>query len=151
MSPIVYSVFIVLGLILVIVSITSKKKAKAAQSWPTIPGVILSSRVDIHTSRDSDGDRNTTYEPVVAYQYTIMGRDYTSSRIAFGSNTFSRKKSDEIIARYPVSQPVMVHYNPDKPEYAALETEVQGGTAGLVLGIILIAVGIVMAGFSFMR
>jgi len=150
MSPIVYIVFFVLGLFLVILSIITKKKAKAAQSWPTIPGVILSSRVDVHTSRDSDGDRKTTYEPVVAYQYTIMGREYTGSRIAFGSNTFSRRKCDEIIARYPVSQPVMVHYNPDKPESATLETEVQGGTASLVFGVILIVAGLAMAGYSFL-
>lgn len=127
MSPIVYGVFIVFGLILVIVSIRSKKKAKAAQAWPTMPGVILSSHVEEHVSRDSDGDRNTTYKPVAAYQYTIMGLVYTGSRIAFGANTFSRKKGESIIALYPVNQPVMVHYNPDKPMDAALETVVQEG------------------------
>jgi len=88
---------------------------------------------------------------VVAYKYTIMGRDYTGSRIAFGSNTFTRKKSEEIIARYPVGQPVMVHYNPDKLEYAVLEAEAQGGTASLVVGIIFIVVGVVMAAFSRLR
>lgn len=148
MSPIVYGVFIVFGLILVIISINSKKKAKAAQAWPTMPGVILSSHVDIHTSTDSEGSSSTSYKPVVAYQYTVMGLEYTGDRIGYGANTFSRRKSDEIIARYPVGQPVMVHYNPDKPQDAALETEAQGGVISLVIGIILMVVGIVMAVIS---
>ncbi len=150
MSPIVYIVFIVLGLILVIFSFRAKKKAKAAQEWPTIPGVILSSRVDEHVSRDSDGDRNTTYKPVVAYQYAIMGQEYTGSRISFGANTFSRRKCEEIIAGYPVGQPVNVHYNPDKPQDAVLETVEKGGTVSLVIGIVFLGIGLVMALFSFL-
>ncbi|KAF0112533.1 MAG: hypothetical protein FD147_129 [Chloroflexi bacterium] len=150
MSPIVYGVFIFFGLVFVIISITSKKRSKAAQSWPTIPGVILSSRVDIHTSMDSDRRTSTSYKPFVEYQYTIMGQDYRGNRIAFGANAFNRKKSDSIIARYPVNQQVIVHYNPDKPEDVALETEVQGAVLSLIIGILLMGVGIVMAVIAFL-
>jgi hypothetical protein len=150
MSPIVYGVFVVFGLILVIISITSKRRAKAAQAWPTIPGAVLASRVDIHTTTDSEGHTSTTYRPMVDYQYSIMGQEYRASRIAFGANTFNRKKSDSIIAKYPAGQQVMVHYNPDKPEDAVLEAEVQGGTASLIIGIVLMGVGVVLAVISFL-
>ena len=150
MSPIVYGVFVVFGLVFIIISITSRKRAKAALTWPTIPGVVLASRVDIHTSTDSDGHRTTTYKPVVDYQYTIMGQEYRASRIAFGSNTFSSKKSESIIAMYPPNQAVTVHYNPDKPQDAVLETEVHGGTVSLIVGIVLIGVGLVMAVISLL-
>jgi hypothetical protein len=150
MSPIVYGVFVVFGLIFIIISITARKRAKAAQTWPTTPGVVLSSHVDIHTSRDSDGDRNTTYKPVVAYRYEIMGLEYTGDRIAFGANTFSHKKSYEIVGHYPVGQPLTVHYNPDKPQDAVLEAEAKGGVASLIIGIVLMSVGVVMAVISFL-
>jgi len=73
MSPIVYGVFVVFGLVFVIISITSKRRAAAAQTWPTTPGEITASRVDIHTSTDNDGHTSTTYKPVVAYRYELMG------------------------------------------------------------------------------
>jgi lipopolysaccharide export LptBFGC system permease protein LptF len=150
MSPIVYGVFVVFGLIFVIISITSKRRAAAAQAWPTIPGTVLASRVDIHTSTDSDGHRTTTYKPVVDYQYTIMGQEFRASRIAFGANTFSRNKSESIIAMYPPNQPLTVHYNPDKPQDAVLEAEAKGGVASLIIGIVLMGVGVVMAVVSFL-
>jgi len=106
--------------------------------------------VDIHTSTDNDGHTSTTYKPVVAYRYELMGLQYTGERIAFGANTFNRRKSDEIIARYPVGQAVTVHYNPDKPEDAVLEAVVQGGTLSLIIGIVLMGVGVVMAVVSFL-
>ena len=150
MSPIVYGVFVVFGLIFVIISITSRKRAKAAQTWPTIPGVVLSSHVEVNSSTDSDGSSSTTYKPVVAYRYEIMGLEYTGDRIAFGSNTFSHKKSYEIIGHYPVGQPVTVHYNPDKPQDAVIEAEAKGGVASLIIGIVLMGVGLVMAVVSFL-
>lgn len=150
MSPVGYGIFMALGLILIIVSITSKKKAKAAQGWPTVPGVILSSRVEAHMERDTDGYNTTTYKPVVTYQYKVMGQEYTSSRIGFGSEAFSRKKCEEMIAGYPVGQPVNVHYDPDKPENATIETKAQGGTASLVVGILFLGAGLVMAGISYL-
>ncbi len=150
MSPIVYGVFVVFGLVFVIISITSKRRAAAAQTWPTTPGEITASRVDIHTSTDNDGHTSTTYKPVVAYRYELMGLQYTGERIAFGANTFNRRKSDEIIARYPVGQSVTVHYNPDKPQDAVLETEVHGGTVSLIIGIVLMGVGVVLAVVSLL-
>ncbi|MBA3073552.1 MAG: DUF3592 domain-containing protein [Anaerolineae bacterium] len=149
MSPIVSGVFVIFGIVLLIVWITSKKKAEASQKWPTVPGLILSSRVDIHTSTDSDGNTSTSYKPVVIYSYSIMGHDYTANRIAFGANAFSRKKSDSIIARYPANQQVIVHYNPEKLEDAVLETQAQGGILSLILGCFLIGVGFVFMVISF--
>lgn len=145
MSPIIYGVFLVFGLVLIIISITSRKKAQAAQNWPTTSGVIESSRVDVHTSTDSDGHRSTTYKPVVSYRYQLMGLEYMGDRIAFGANTFKLSKSEEIIRRYPVGQPVTVHYNPDKPQDSVLEAVAHGGVASLVIGIILAGVGVVLA------
>ncbi|PKO00394.1 MAG: hypothetical protein CVU42_04265 [Chloroflexi bacterium HGW-Chloroflexi-4] len=149
MSPIVSGVFVIFGIVFLIVWITSKKKAEASQKWPTVPGLILSTRIDIHNSTDNDGGTSTSYKPVVSYSYSIMGQEYTANRIAFGANTFSRKKCDSIIARYPVNQQVIVHYNPEELEDAVLETQAQGGLLSLVLGCILIGVGLFFLVISF--
>jgi len=149
MSPIVSGVFVIFGIVLLIVWISSKKKAEASQKWPTVSGLILSTHVDIHTSTDSDGSTSTSYKPVVNYSYSIMGQEYTANRIAFGANAFSRKKCDSIIARYLTNQQVIVHYNPEKLEDAVLETQAQGGILSLILGCILIGVGFFFLVISF--
>ena len=56
----------------------------------------------------------------------------------------SRKKAEEIIARYRIGDPVTVRYNPAKPNEAVLETQ-KPGPIYLILalgGLVFVAVGL---------
>ncbi len=136
-------VLLLIGAIFLIIGLVALKRARVSQSWPAIPGVVLSSTVVEHESTDSDGGSSVSYEPKVEYTYNVMGQTYTARRIAYGANSFDYRKAAEIAARYPVGAQVNVHYNPDKVKDATLETSAAGGKLFPVLGGILGAAGLV--------
>jgi hypothetical protein len=102
-------------------------KAKAAESWPTCAGKVLSCEVVEEESRDREGHTSTWYNPVVRYAYTAGGRELESQRLRFGNyRSASRKKAEAALAPYPVGAAPMVRYNPDKPDECVLETRKPG-------------------------
>lgn len=123
-------------------------KAKAAESWPTAPGRVVSCRVDVEESQDNDGNASTWYNPVVTYGYAVGGRDLQGTRLRFGNyRSSSRKKAEAAIAPYMSSTAPLVRYNPDKPEECVLETTKPGPVYLLMAaaGFIFVIVGIVIA------
>src|SRR5688572_706551 len=73
-------------------------KARAAETWPTTIGRIVSSEVIVEESRDDEG--STWYNPVVAYSYSVAGRALEGSRIRFANmRRGSRAKAEAIIGR----------------------------------------------------
>lgn len=137
------AIFGIMGLIFLIVALRSRQKAKTSKGWPTAPGTVTAASLQEHRDIDEDGSVSYTYEPVVQYRYTVMGDEFVGSRIAFGANTFGRAQAEQKVNAYPPGAAVTVHYNPDKPEEAVLETQAAGGNVFLIVGIIftLIALG----------
>jgi hypothetical protein len=136
-------IFLLLGGVFLVVGLVATKRAKAAQSWPSMPGTVVRSEVVRHESTDEDGSSSVSYEPVVHYEYAVMGQPFTGKRIAFGANNFDHKKAAEIVARYPVGARANVFYNPDKPQDAVLETVAAGGKLFVILGAVMAAGGLV--------
>ncbi|HYJ84002.1 MAG TPA: DUF3592 domain-containing protein [Allosphingosinicella sp.] len=102
-------------------------KAKAAETWPTAPGRVISSEVVEEESNDRDGNSSTWYNPVVTYAYSAGGRELTSRRLRFGNYRFaSRPKAEAACAPYPAGATPMVRYNPEKPDECVLETTKPG-------------------------
>lgn len=102
-------------------------KAKAAESWPTAPGRVMSSEVVEEESTDREGGTSTWYNPVVTYAYSAGGRELTSRRLRFGNyRSSSRKKAEAALAPYPAGATPAVRYNPDNPEECVLETTKPG-------------------------
>lgn len=134
---------LLVGIPLLIVGVVSRKRAKAALSWPTIQGEVTGSAVVQHTDNDSEYS-STSYEPVIEYIYSLMGQSYTGKRIAYGANSFNLKKAQEIAAKYPVGSPVVVHYNPEKPAECTLETSASGGKVFSIIGYILVPLGFIL-------
>ncbi len=135
--------FLVLGIGLIVISIVNRQRAKRAQNWPVVPATILNSEVRKRQQYDSDSTSGrTTYEPVVNYQYSVMGSLYNGSRVSFGDKKTSRKKAEEIVARYPAGTEVNAHYNPDKVEDSVLETAASGSISNLIFGILLIVLAV---------
>jgi hypothetical protein len=98
-------------------------RAVASRWWPTVPGVVVSSGVEVHDGRnDVDEVPVTTYHPALRYAYEAGGRRYVGERITsgdFGSTDLEARRA--VAERYPVAAAVTVHYDPDAPEDAVLE------------------------------
>ena len=135
--------FLVMGIGLIVISLINRRRAKAALSWPVVPATVLNSEVRKRQQYDGDSSTGrTTYEPVVNYQYSVLGTLYNASRVSFGEKKTSRKKAGEIVARYPAGSEVKAHYNPEKVEEAVLETAARGSTGNLVFGILFIILAV---------
>lgn len=92
--------------------------ATESRSWPTVPGVVLSSRVDQRVTED-----DTLHSLVVSYSYKVGGQSYQGDVLAFAPQWMPDKAEIEALARkYPANAPVEVHVDPNDPEIAVLET-----------------------------
>lgn len=135
--------FFIVGLPLLLVGIFSEKRAKTAQAWPSIQGVVLSSKVEQNYDNET-GSATTSFEPVVEYQYELMGQSLTGKRISYGANSFNYKKAAEIVALYPAGSKVKVYYNPEKVSDCTLETTSRGGKVFRIIGFILVPVAFIL-------
>jgi hypothetical protein len=137
------AVFLIAGLACVISNLVQRKRAKEAEAWPTVPGTVVSSGLQEQRSYDSDSGTSISYKPVVQYKYTIMGQAFSGDQIAFGNTSFDHRTATKKIAPYPQGAQVMVHYDPDNPLNAVLETKASGSVGLLIGGIVFMLIGIV--------
>ena len=133
----------VVGLGFILSAIVSNQRMKAAESWPTIPGTVLDTDIQVHVSRNS-GMTTRTYEPIIHYQYTLMGKPYDSKKVSFGSLHMKDDQAQEILNRYPAGSTVTVHYDPGKPEKSVLEVTARGGKTLMISGGFFIVMGIIL-------
>ena len=123
-------------------------RARASESWPSVPGRIEESKVD-EEYRNSGGNATTHYLAAVRYQYAVDGATHHGARIHFGDATSTiREDVQAIVDRYPPGQEVSVHYQPEQPDVAVLEPGARGSTYLVpVIAAVLIVVGLA---FPFM-
>ncbi len=137
--------FIVIGMVFLAISLLQMRKAKTAESWPTIAGTVLSSELEEHRSHNSKTHTTTvTYTPKVEYQYELLGTKYLGKKISFGSAAYDYNTASGKLAPYPNGAAVTVHYDPSEPSKAVLEPKAAGSTPMIVLAAIFILVGIVV-------
>lgn len=128
-----------IGIVLIVLYLRNKKKAKASETWPATKGNIKS--VDIRVDEyDDDDSSKVRYVPVVHYEYQVEGVYYEGKRIAFGSETTftTRNKANQFLEGYPEEMEVDVFYNPEKPGEAVLIQKMRSMTAALIVGILMI-------------
>jgi hypothetical protein len=119
-------------------------KAKAAESWPSAAGRVLSCEVVEEESTDREGHTTTWYNPVVVYSYSAGGREREGRRLRFGNyRSASRKKAEAALAPYAAGSTPAVRYNPEKPEECVLETR-KPGPIYLVMAVF----GLLFVGFG---
>jgi hypothetical protein len=139
------------GLFFIGLAIRQNMKAKKAEeTWLTTTGVVLSSTVKVQRSRNTKGQTRITYIPQVSYQYQVGDQTYTGDRLGFGSGSYGQAKANQKSIDYPQGGQVIVHYDPADPAKAVLETKAQGAGTFIVLGIILLAMG-VLGMYVFLR
>lgn len=139
---------IVAGSVALVIGIAIERQARVSRRWPSVKGVVLSSKIlkeQSNPSSSSLGRRITDgyqYKPEVAFEYTVFGVKYISNKVSFADySTNTTGHATQVIERYPEGAAVDVYYNPDNPEDAVLEK--RGGFGVLLLfvvGLFLIAV-----------
>lgn len=122
-----YSIFFIIGAIVLMWGIASSRTALISARWPSVPGSVTASSLDISSS--SKG--STIYNANIHYTYSVGAQNYTGTRVTFGDiNTSNSSDAAQTVYRYRVGTVVNVFYNPNDPADAALET---GFTVGLLL------------------
>lgn len=114
------------------------ERDRAIGRWPKAPGTIASSSCESETgtTRDAEGYdvTLTTYVPVVAYRYTVEGREYQGSKVArVVERSGNAQPVKDCVARYPPGARVEVFYDPADPATAYLETRRSGGAVFLMV------------------
>ncbi len=137
--------FLALGIVFIVVAVNRRRKAQASLSWPTAPGVVVSSEVKESVSTDEDGPSTSSYRPKIVYTYQAGGATYQSDRYSFGASSSNRRAAEQIVARYTPGMAVSVRYNPEKPAEAVLASEAGGFNVFLIVGIVLAVLGVMIA------
>ena len=82
-------------------------KALDSESWPSVEGEILESKLE-----RSKSDGATKYRANVNYIYEIAEKEFTGKKIGF-SALATKSYTQKLIERYPVGENVEVYYNPE--------------------------------------
>ena len=94
-------------------------QARASAGRPTVPGKVGRSR-----SERTYGMYGTAfYRLALRYSYEVNGRVYEGDIAQFGPPRVTNQDLIEgLVEKYPAGTDVTVHYNPDAPEIAVIET-----------------------------
>jgi len=123
-------VFAPLGVI-VLVAAYHSRQVRMTRNWPSAPGVIVTSELEVRTIKVLDRNRETGFRfeernfANIVYEYEVGGQTYSSNLVAIGADRGNFEVA-ETVARYPVGRRVTVYYNPDRRSEAVLERERPG-------------------------
>ncbi|MFW5748921.1 MAG: DUF3592 domain-containing protein [Chloroflexota bacterium] len=136
--------FTLLAVILMLVIIIQRGRARRARYWPVTDGVVLHSEVRVNV----DIDRTTSYNAAVSYQYTVEQRTYTHDVVAFGAKYSygPRRVAVRTVQKYAAGTPVRVYYDPTNPQSAVLEVRAVGSCSVFLIIVVLLVTGLGGAG-----
>jgi hypothetical protein len=139
-----------LGIFLMIMSLLSLQQGKEARSWKVVAGRIVRSSLEEKRVDTSYGDgmrrAEVGYLPRVEYQYRVGDETLTGQRISLVEKQYTQKSGQKALEKYPIGATVQVHFNPENPQEAVIETgTVLSSLIFMLGGIALVAVGIAIA------
>jgi hypothetical protein len=133
--------FTIIGGVMAFVGFDQYRDGKETESWTATDGRVLSATIDEKTRTERRNGRTrteTTYTPVIRYEYTVEGFRYEGDDIRADDRSGNFSWANDLVDRYPVEAETTVYYDPDKPEDAVLirgaeSTQVYlfGGIGGL--------------------
>ena len=136
--------FMAVGILLLFLGSRNLLRGHASNHWPKADGIIQSSSISRFDSSGS-GPQHTTYGGSVAYDFQVAGSNYSGSRVTFADYAHDMNHAQAVRNRYPEGKRVTVHYAPDNPQLAVLETGITDGMWILPTGgVIFSAVGIMI-------
>ena len=111
-------IVLIIGLILIIIPAYTIQKCIASGNWPTTEGEIIKSEWDEIYTNQAD----------IEYEYWVDEKRYVGNRVSYRWMDSPNLHSDDngyyerLLEKYPYGKNVTVHYNPDNPDEAVLET-----------------------------
>lgn len=118
MKSLLIILFILIGLFLSSFGLYFLYKEGNIRNWPTIVGTVQDTQI-ADFSRSSS---TPSFKPIVTYQYSVNGKDYSNNRLTVISKTYGTLiEAEAIVAKYPVQQKVVVLYNPQNPQDSILK------------------------------
>jgi Protein of unknown function (DUF3592) len=106
-----------LGALGLLVDLEDVAHAVRSAVWPTVTGKVLSSEVEHHFGKGPQ------FTARVRYEYQVGGQRFEGFTIHFSQRKFRlAETADQVIRNYPVGSMVDVHYDPNEPATAVLET-----------------------------
>lgn len=118
-----------------------------SRNWLTAQGEITDSGIEVHQSMDDEGDMSTTYGASIQYTFNVSGQEIQGTRRSFSEvRTNSKRRAEQIMARYPQGGSVTVFHHPENPSLSVLETGVHWiSYVGAILLLGLLVFGILGA------
>ena len=120
---------------------------KDAGNWPSVKGEIIESYVKKDVKQKAKGKRTeTSYTPIIKYQYDVKGKIFVNSRYTMGMIDGGRKNVKRMVDQYPVGSNVEIFYNPDNPQKSTIikATSTLVGYIMMVPLIVIILLGFVL-------
>ena len=75
--------FVVVGIVLMIVGFGHARDAKESLRWPTVPGKVTVSEMEIKRTKSATANVwHYDYRPKISFEYSVDGASYTSNRVA---------------------------------------------------------------------
>jgi hypothetical protein len=137
--------FLLVGIVLLFAGLQTRKKALAAQKWPTVSGKITSATLEEDRSVDRETHRTSvSYVPTIQYQYQVGDSSLVGNRIGFSKTGYDYNTATKKLAQYPLDAPVTVFYNPLAPNESVLNTSTKGSIVLIIISIVVIVIGIVI-------
>ncbi|MHA2224620.1 MAG: DUF3592 domain-containing protein [Candidatus Hodarchaeales archaeon] len=120
-------VAILIGVIINLGTAITVVQGLESQNWPTTQGIIT----EKHYTGTSSSEGGSNYV-VISYNYTVEGINYTSSAVRYSETNFFYNLVQRGFtftsgpgAKYSLRMIVSVHYNPNDPSIAVLETGIE--------------------------
>jgi hypothetical protein len=125
---------------------THRLNFKRGQDWPMAEGMV--------TSSEYGRNENGVWAAEIWYSYRVDGEEFESSVVNADSEMnvgYTDKYARARAEKYPEGSPVLVHYAPDDPQMAFLETKgskssaiwIGAGLLQVAMALVLIASGLV--------
>jgi hypothetical protein len=93
-------------------------RARASRRWPTVRGLVQADTVERR-----ENSFGVFYKLALSYRYEVDGISYQGDRVQFGPARVTAGELIESLAtRYPPGAEVDVHYDPNDPSTAVIET-----------------------------
>jgi len=143
--------FLLVGIVMLFAGLQSRKKALAAQKWPTVSGKITSATLEEDRHVDHETHRTSvSYVPTVQYQYQVSESPLVGSRIGFSKTGYDYATATRKLAQYPIDAPVTVYYNPLAPDDSVLNPSSKGSVVLIIISIVVMLVGVAIPVFSLL-
>jgi len=109
-------------------------------AWRETSGVITLAKVERYY-RGKDLAKEMLH---LSYTYTVDGVVREGTRVSFKSYPWFFGNLSKLVAQYPEERPVVVYYDPLKPESAVLEKGTARADAFLLAGLMLLDAGVLL-------